>query len=222
MEEVEMTEPPKTRRKATRGICAVCKNEFGRRAIIAHLEKHMAEQDRTPGEHVPRLHLLVEGAYGPEYWLHLDVRADATLKKLDTFLRGIWLECCGHLSQFTAGRGLYGLGMSKIGMGRKIGDALSPGMTFFHEYDFGSTTELKLNVLGEHDGSPAKDPVLLLARNLPPEMPCEVCGKPAELLGGDYEGEYRQLCGDCADEEMEEQLLPVVNSPRAGVCGYTG
>jgi hypothetical protein len=217
-----MQEPPTKRRRATRGICSVCQGEFGKRAMIAHLEKHHAEQDSVPGERVPRLHLLVEFAYGPEYWLHLDVRADATLKKLDTFLRGIWLECCGHLSQFTLSSLGYGLGMQKIGMTRKIGDALTPGMAFAHEYDFGDTTELKLRVLGAHDGSPAKDPVLLLARNLPPEMPCETCGKPAELMGVDYEGEYRQLCDKCADEEMEEQLLPVINSPRTGVCGYTG
>ncbi|MGI4788571.1 MAG: hypothetical protein ACRYFS_06945 [Janthinobacterium lividum] len=217
-----MDEPPAKRQRATCGICAVCQGEFGKRATIAHLEKHLTASSHAPGDTVPRLHLLVEGAYGPEYWLHLDVRADTPLKKLDTFLRGIWLECCGHLSQFTGGRGLYGIGMSKIGMTRKIGDALTPGMTFSHEYDFGDTTELKLRVLGEHDGSPAKDPVLLLARNLPPEMPCESCGKPADLMGVDYEGEYRQLCEECADEAMEEQLLPVLNSPRAGVCGYTG
>jgi len=217
-----MEEPPTKRRKATRGICSACGGEFGKRAIIAHLEKHRAEQAGAPDETVPRLHLLVEGAYGPEYWLHLDVRADTTLKKLDAFLRGIWLECCGHLSQFLGDRGLYGLGTVKIGMTRKIGEAVSPGMTFFHEYDFGSTTELKLRVLGEADGSPAKDPVLLLARNLPPEMLCEVCGNPADLLGGDYEGEYRQLCEECAAEDLQEQLLPVVNSPRTGVCGYEG
>jgi len=217
-----MDEAPTKRRRATRGICAVCQGEFGKRAIVAHLEKHLAEQDSVLGEHVPRLHLLVESAFGPEYWLHLDVRADATLKKLDTFLRGIWLECCGHLSQFTDDKGRYGLGMNKIGMSRKIGEALTPGMTFFHEYDFGSTTELKGRVLAVHEGSPAKAPVLLLARNNAPEMLCEVCGKPAELLGMDYEGEYHEICEECTDEEMQEALLPVVNSPRAGVCGYTG
>ena len=217
-----MTEEPKTRRRATRGLCAVCGGEFGKRAMIAHLEKHQVEQGSTPGDHVPRLHLLVEGAYGPEYWLHLDVRADATLKKLDTFLRGVWLECCGHLSQFLDGKGLYGIGTSKIGMSRKLGETLTPGMTFFHEYDFGDTTELKLRVLAVHDGSSSKEAVRLLARNLPPELLCEACGKPAELMGVDYEGEYRQRCENCADEEMQEALLPVVNSPRAGVCGYTG
>jgi len=217
-----MDEPPTKRRRATCGICAVCQGEFGKRAMTAHLEKHLAEQDSAPGEHVPRLFLLVEGAYGSEYWLYLDVRADATLKKLDTFLRGIWLECCGHLSQFTLSSLGYGLGMQKIGMTRKIGEALTPGMTFLHEYDFGSTTELKGRVLAVHEGSPSKDAVLLLARNNAPEMLCEVCGKPAELLGADYEGEYHEICEECADEEVQEALLPVINSPRAGVCGYTG
>ena len=217
-----MNEEPTKRRKATRGLCALCGGEYGKRAIIGHLEKHQAEQDAAPGEHVPRLHLRVEFAYGPEYWLDLDVRADATLKKLDTFLRGIWLECCGHLSQFTNSKGLYGIGMSKIGMSRKMGETFELGMTFFHEYDFGDTTELKGRVLSEHDGSPAKAPVLLLARNLPPEMLCDLCGQPADLMGVDYEGEYRQRCEACADEEMQEALLPIVNSPRAGVCGYTG
>ena len=217
-----MNKEPTKRRKATRGECAVCGGEYGKQAMIAHLEKHQVEQDATPGDHTPRLHLLAEGAYGPQYWLHLDVRADATLKKLDTFLRGLWLECCGHLSQFIDGKGLYGIGTSKIGMSRKFGDVLTPGMTFFHEYDFGDTTELKMRVLGKHDGSPAKDPVLILARNLPPEMLCEVCGQPATLLGQDYGGEFHEICEECADEEQREALLPVVNSPRAGVCGYTG
>ena len=189
--------------------------------MIAHLKKHQAEQESASEEHVPRLFLLVEGAYGSDYWLCLDVQADATLKKLDTFLRGIWLECCGHLSQFTDDKGRYGIGMSKIGMSHKVGE-LTPGMTIFHEYDSGDTTELRLRVISMHGGSPVKAPVLLLARNLAPEMLCEVCGKPADFLGGNYEGEFRELCEECADEDTQEQLLPVVNSPRADVCGYTG
>lgn len=35
-----------------------------------------------------------------------------------------------------------------------------------------------------------------------------------------------RLCADCADDHGEEcdrpAFLPVVNSPRSGVCGYTG
>ena len=44
------------------------------------------------------LHLVANG-YGP-YWLHLEVQGDVRLTVLDAFLRAIWLECCGHMSQF--------------------------------------------------------------------------------------------------------------------------
>lgn len=53
---------------------------------------------RGTGRPTKILHLLADG-YGP-YWLHLEVRADARLDTLDTFLRNIWLEYCGHMSQF--------------------------------------------------------------------------------------------------------------------------
>ena len=209
-----MQEPPK-RRRTSRGQCALCGAEFGKAQMTRHLEKHHAEQDITPGVRVRRLHLIIEGAYSPEYWLHLDIRADATLKKLDGFLRGVWLECCGHLSTFRVGG-------ATLGMTRKVDQALSPGLIFSHEYDFGDTTELKLRVLAEHDGNPASDAVLLLARNLPPPVVCEKCGDPAFWIGTDEEGEYRELCEKCGGEEAEEWLLPVVNSPRTGVCGYVG
>ena len=109
----------------------------------------------------------------------------------------------------------------------RLGEALGPGRTFLHEYDFGSTTELKLRVLGEREEPlPARTPaVTLLARNQPPEAVCDMCGEPAT-----------QICTECIYEEGgllcaahagnhacgEEMLLPLVNSPRAGVCGYTG
>src|SRR5260370_19281758 len=33
--------------------------------------------------------------------MHLELPANATLADLDDFLRDTWLECCGHLSEFT-------------------------------------------------------------------------------------------------------------------------
>ena len=212
-----MPEPPKKRR-TSRGVCAFCEEEVGKAQMTRHLEKHRAEQDASPGAHATRVHLIVEGADAPEFWLHLDIRADATLKKLDSFLRGIWLECCGHLSEFNLG----GFGGATLGMSRKVGPTLSPGLTFCHIYDFGDTTELKLRVLTEHTGDPAKDAILLLARNTPPAVVCEKCGKPADWMGYDWEGEYREICAKCGGEELEKQLLPVTNSPRSGVCGYGG
>ena len=212
-----MQEPPK-RRRTSRGTCVLCNTEMGKAQMVRHLEKHRVEQADAPGPCATRWHVIVEGAYAPEYWLHLDIRADATLKKLDSFLRTIWLECCGHMSQFTVGP----YGGQPLGMAREIGPTFTTGLSFHHEYDFGSTTELNIRVLSEHKGDLSKEAIQLLARNTPPVIACEKCGQPAIWLGGDWEGEYRELCAACCDEEMQQQLLPVVNSPRAGVCGYKG
>lgn len=242
-----MQELPK-RPRASRGRCALCFGEFGKAQVARHLEKHHAEQAATTGAHVKRFHLLVESRHSPEYWLHLDVRASAALNDLDSYLRGIWLECCGHLSAFEIDGVRYdvtvkdaseeddeeeeddfwsGLGLAFGGplpksMSARLSETLLPGTKFTHEYDFGSTTELKLRVVSEHEGIPGPDTVLL-ARNIPPAYVCEYCGEPAVWMGVDEEGEYRELCKKCAKRaKLDEWLLPIVNSPRAGVCGYEG
>jgi hypothetical protein len=92
------------RREISRGVCRFCQGEFAKNKITQHLKSckarfaHNAEHN---GQEQRLLHLLVEGKYRPEYWMHLEVPAVATLSDLDDFLRTIWLECCGHLSDFT-------------------------------------------------------------------------------------------------------------------------
>ena len=240
-----MQELPK-RRRTSRGKCALCGAEFGKAQMTRHLEKHHAEQAAAKGKTAQRFHLLVESRHAPEYWLHLDVRANAPLADLDSFLRGIWLECCGHLSafeidgvrydvtvkgisdeededDFLSGLGLVFGGPAPKSMGVRLSETLLTGTHFSHEYDFGSTTELKLRVVSEHNGVPGSPAVLLLARNISPEFACEHCGEPAVWMGVDTDGEYRELCKKCAKRtKLDEWLLPIVNSPRAGVCGYEG
>ena len=117
-------------------------------------------------------------------------------------------------------------------MGAELGEVLKVGQKIFHEYDFGSTTELALRVVGEHEGVVAEDEdgdpiaVQVMARNEPPVIPCRVCGKPAtKVAAGYYYVGDGALCDNCAKsdrDEYEDSFLPIVNSPRVGVCGYTG
>jgi hypothetical protein len=173
------------------------------------------------------LHLVVEG-YAP-YWLHLEVRADASLKTFDTFLRGLWLECCGHMSQFFIEDEAYvssaARELSARSMNVPLGKLLRPGMTFAYEYDFGTPTELRLRVVAERDGAWQREAVQLLARNNPPVIPCEACGKEATQVCTQciYEGQG-WLCDACVAAHAcgDDMLLPVVNSPRVGMCGYEG
>jgi hypothetical protein len=51
-----------------------------------------------------RLLLLRAEARGrPTFWLDVAVKHDGKLKDVDRFLRRIWLECCGHMSEFSTG-----------------------------------------------------------------------------------------------------------------------
>ena len=66
--------------------------------------------------------------------------------------------------------------------------------------------------------------VTILARNVPPVILCKVCGKPAtKVVAGYYNAEENAYCNKCARHSRDaDMMLPVVNSPRVGVCGYTG
>ncbi|GIW34664.1 hypothetical protein [Meiothermus sp.] len=69
--------------------------------LVRCVERHPA---KAKGKPVRLFHIRVEDAYRPSpFWLDVEVRASASLRELDQFLRDIWLECCGHLSMFEIG-----------------------------------------------------------------------------------------------------------------------
>ena len=165
------------------------------------------------------------------YWLHVEIPASAMLSELDNFLRGIWLECCGHLSAFTIQDRRYEnvlpqndhsfWGPPPKSMNARLYSVLNVKDTFSHEYDFGSTTYLDGKVLAVREGNLGKNRIRILARNNPYIFACEECGKKA--LGLCLECEDF-VCEECLEmhECGEEMILDVVNSPRMGVCGYSG
>ncbi len=107
----------------------------------------------------------------------------------------------------------------------RLDRVLHPGLICFYEYDFGTTTELRLKVLTEEAREAQGQSIQLRASNTPPLIPCGGCGKPAASVCSQcvYE-EQGWLCADCAKthECGEDMLLPVVNSPRTGMCAYAG
>ncbi|MBC7259765.1 MAG: hypothetical protein H5T65_11005 [Chloroflexi bacterium] len=221
------------------GKCFLCGGTFAKNAMTRHLKacvrKHETAQEGKP---VRLFHLRVEGKYAPEYWLHLEIPASATLAALDDFLRAIWLECCDHMSAFTikgadyerdtgAGHamwtGFFGSPLPTESMSCKLYSVLSPGVVFVHEYDFGTTTTLTLKVVGERQGSVPEEKIRVLARNYAPSIPCALCDKQAEWVYA-FDFPPTPYCAAHAEEheDWEEGFLPVVNSPRVGQCGYTG
>ena len=195
----------------TQGICNLCQEMVNDLSASGHLIECIAGQDlpKAPGseptEHQQSLHLSVHDGSGL-YWMELAVRADTTLRQLDDFLRGMWLECCGHLSEFT----ILGVRYSNLArrpddpnaaairaghwmeddeehMDVAVADVMPMDALVSYEYDHGSTSELFLENLGRHGDlvgllRPRQpwhgDRIAVLARNEPDEE-CVACQEPA-------------------------------------------
>ncbi|MFO1372835.1 MAG: hypothetical protein U1F42_10755 [Candidatus Competibacteraceae bacterium] len=189
-----------------------------RRAMIEQAESGKGKSETL-------YHLRVQAAYQSEFWLDLEMRSSAKLKDLDSYLRAIWLECCGHLSQFSIG----GWGGEEISQDRKAKAVFNPGVQLTHIYDFGTSSETLVNVVGMREGKPTTaHPIALMARNLMPEAKCIECDKPAAWLCTEclIEDEvWGTLCDEHARTHPHDNYgepIPLVNSPRLGMCGYDG
>lgn len=224
-------------RMTTSGKCELCGKSYRKSGMTRHLQSCIAKAalPEEPGRRDKSIHIFVEDDYRPEYWMHLSVPENAQLLDLDQYLRDIWLECCLHLSSFFVGRAEYKWQIFEMddllaafrereldSMEVEVGLVAPPGARFSYWYDYGTTTELLLRSLGEVAGV-GSGTISLLARNDAPAIACSMCGAPATWVSpaaGDWIAMTAGLCDNCAP--ASEYRLPVVNSPRCGVCAYDG
>lgn len=217
--------------KHPRGACAFCGAQTTKAAMARHIEKCpqreqvLAQPQQGGGEDETLLYLRVQDAYAKEFWLDLEMRGGATLKKLDAYLRAIWLECCGHLSEFSGS----GWGSRKVGMSQTAQQVFSAQPELTHIYDFGTSSETLVTLKASRQGRPlSKHPIVLLARNLPPQSQCQQCAEPATHLCMEciYEDEAEgMLCAEHVKGHPHHNYgepIALVNSPRLGLCGYDG
>jgi hypothetical protein len=191
---------------ATQGNCFICGKTVDKTAIKKHvLKDHNSGDERC-------ILIKAEGVYDKDYWLYFSVPFNARLSVLDDFLRRIWCECCDHLSVFR-------VGASEFDMSFKL-SSFAVGVSLLYEYDFGSTTRITVTILNVLSRPTQEEKVQLIARNVPPQMQCVKCGADATQIDV---FEVEALCDECAKDAKEnDAFLPIVNSPRCGVCGYMG
>lgn len=231
----------------TKGLCKYCGKEYTKGGMLRHLASCKKRIDRLEKEtgktRCGYFEIVLYGRYDKDYWLIVEVSENATLKALDQFIRDIWVECCGHLSAFDIGGVSYEVmpetdsfwGPPAKSMNYKLKDVLTVGQTITYEYDFGSTTELILNIHSYRVGVRKNEKIVLLSRNNARKIVCSQCGKKeAEWIDPlNYYEEKPFWCEECLrkartegdeteDWDGPEYFLKVCNSPRMGVCGYEG
>jgi len=222
-----------SRKPQSRGKCQYCGEETAKGGMTRHLAKcdkraqtiQAADSSNQPEETLWQVR--VQDGYDKDFWLDLEIRGSASLTALDKYLRAIWLECCGHLSKFTVG----GWGGYDVGKARKADDVFKRETDLLHLYDFGTTSETEIHVVSSRRGrSTIKHPITLMARNNMPERTCMECDQPAThlcmecLIEGDLDDDWF-LCEEHAEVHPHldyGEPVPLVNSPRLGMCGYEG
>jgi len=218
-----------TRAAQTTGACVYCGRVLTRGGMTRHLASCAARTARareaagaTGSAPESLLHLEVrDGGWG-DYWLHLEMPASTKLSALDSYLRAIWLECCGHMSKFSIG---CVWGGRDVGMTTRVGRAFGASRELLHVYDFGTESVSRIRLVGERQGVAApKRPVTLMARNQPHDVRCRKCDAPATMLCLEcgYDESPGVFCRRHARGHAHEDLRPIVNSPRVGLCGYDG
>ncbi len=203
----------------SKGKCRICKKEFSQ----SEIKKHTLLCNKDNGKEKV---FLIKAEAGP-FWVYFEIEAKKTLKRLDQFLRDLWLECCWHLSAFTINKQRYSIYEQELdydekSMNIKLKEILKPKIKFNYEYDFGTTTELSLECLKEKVGNKG---INIIARNEPIDFKCEKCKKPAKLVCVQCVRNGKGfVCNKCSKSHkcVEPYFLPIVNSPRIGMCGFTG
>lgn len=221
-----------TRKKQSRGTCVFCGKEMTKGGLSRHLKtcQQRAEAtkkaDHQAGKVEPIYHLQIQDVWNSDFWLHVEMRGSANLNSLDTYLRSIWLECCGHLSHFAIDGGWDG---QELPMSSKARMLFQPGLELTHIYDYGTTSETKVMVVDGRQGKPhTTQPIFLMARNHIPEERCKECGELASWLCIECLYEHEEpgwLCDQHVEKHPHDDYgepFPIVNSPRLGMCGYTG
>ena len=216
----------------SKGKCIFCEKEFAKSGIARHLTTHLQSMDKKQKSIGKSFHVRVDAA---EMFLDLLVDQAILFQELDEYLRAIWLECCGHMSSFQIKGKHYDIdwdSMESPGekMSDRVGKVFRKGMNIRYDYDFGSTTQLEVRVMNEYK-IPSPDGILLMSRNEPLPILCHDCNQqPAETICSIhvYEGAC-MFCKSCVkkhakscDDFADYAEMPVVNSPRMGVCAYDG
>jgi hypothetical protein len=201
------------------GVCLYCGQsvKYHKRSLVSHLVKNDKILDESGDGHSL---LLVKSMSSEHYWMCVLAKDTAKLSNLDRLLREVWLECCGHLSEFRSKT-------AEIAMNRTIDAAFTDNPKLSYTYDFGTSSELSIERIanGHSDEATA---ITIAVRNANPVIPCSFCGRPSTQCCSVCWDDDKYLCADCApkhpcvETEGEEVVLPLVNSPRSGLCGYDG
>lgn len=212
-----------------KGKCYYCNTELNERTIKKHMkscpEMIKAIEEKGKKSKAKRDQFIIslkDKCDTDTYCIYLSIDANLQLAHIDNFIREVWVECCGHLSCFVINKKVYNVNNdNSYEMNARLKDVLSINQKFEYKYDFGSTTELVLEVVDCIKVPKKFTEIEIIARNDEVKHKCCKCNKDAKYFNWSEEEYYCESCSQqCEEDEIDE--VEYTNSPRDGVCAYDG
>lgn len=137
------------------GKCYYCNKELTERTIKRHMKnclemkKVIEEEIKGVKEVRDQFIISIKDKNNPSvYCIYISIDANLQLHHLDKLIRDIWVECCGHLSTFYIDKEMYHDNSDgQYEMNFYLKDVLNVDKKFEYQYDFGSATNLILEVV---------------------------------------------------------------------------
>jgi hypothetical protein len=200
------------------GKCVFCDELIEQQLIEKHLLNHLKTMTKNATITKNNFkHVIIKLDI---FFIHLLVKSTKKLSNIDSFIKKIWVECCGHISDFRQKTKI--IPKNSI---LKDFDETTTKLTY--TYDYGDSTILDLILKKSYDLD-IDDDLIILTRNEPIDFKCQICNKnTSESIC--IICDFVFLCNTCSTKHEKEcsdyedyAKSSIVNSPRMGVCGYEG
>lgn len=201
--------------------CKFCNKKFGIKAIEDHLSECIQNEEINN-----KSGYLIEfqsSNYITKkiYQMFAIFGTNCKFKHIDTFLRNKWCECCSHTSSLDV---FEEVNENKTHKSVKFNTLISKyenANQFLYCYDMGSATDIYFRIVKKLEGTEKNTDIELLYRNEPFKVKCKnykLCKEFATCVY--YEDLFCNECKHDIDEDEQEFILKLSNSPRTGICCY--
>jgi hypothetical protein len=210
------------------GICTHCYEEVPKNINI--LRSHLKKCKEIPAENRKFETLFsllkIQYKFNSDFWMVIFIKNSVTLWELEDFLLDIWLRCCEHESDFIIKNRAIEFDLTISNLSEKYSE-------FEYIYDYGNTSYLHLSFIKtDKEYLSEKSDIKILFRNKPIVHKCSECDKPAVCFCWQCNAEcspslFCEIHRDNheiqrKDDDEEHSTFELSNTPRGGMCCYTG
>jgi hypothetical protein len=189
--------------------CTICKKKFGKKQILDHYLGCLTIKNKDESGII-----LILTSYSEltnnNYYLFIKVGNETRLKDLDKFLRGKWLGCCNHRSDFCDDVAEYNINKKIISI---------KNTELLYRFDYGTESIVEIIIGNRLGGDDKNNDITILLESEKPFIKCTLCDADAEYII--HHKFYCKKDSDTIKYNKDADYKYIVNnSPRIGKCSY--